>query len=201
MNTIYKRVETEGDFEEFYQILIPSWLEQNYILECPLGNVCRYLVYNHNHIPVGTAEVIPYGHSGASSDIDTYFPFKDQEIIQENISSIAEIDCISIHPEHRKDKNLDRLVYTMAEHTRKSKIKYLIGIMNPMLYVALRNTYNIPIKKFGKKITRSNLGNPLYPIIIDAEYVYTHIKEYTWLYQLYELDRNLARDATYRILV
>lgn len=196
MGKIYKKVQTDKDFEIYYGTLTPSWLEMNYTLECILGDVSRYIVFDKNNTPVGTVEIIPY-EPLKSSDLDTYFPFKDEKVILDNIERVAEFDSVAIHPEYRKTGNLERIGYTLIEHARINKIKYGIGLMNPLLYLALRNTYKIPVRKIGKKISKNNKSS-VYPIIFEAEQVYTNLEKYPWLYNIYELENNLARRVIYK---
>ena len=198
MNSIYKVISSREDYELFYEILIPSWLEMNYTLECILGDVTRYLIYNQENQPVGTLEMIPY-IPFKSSDIDNYFPFNEEKEIKDNIDRIVELDNVSIDPKYRKQKNIDRIGYTLVEYSRIHHIKYGIGLMNPMLYLALRNTYKLPVRKLGKKITKDE-SLSVYPVICDIEYIYTHLEEFPWLYQMYELEQNSAISNQPRVL-
>lgn len=52
-STIFKKVITKKDYNTFYDLLIPSWLEMGYPLECVLGNVSRYIVFSEEMYPVG----------------------------------------------------------------------------------------------------------------------------------------------------
>jgi hypothetical protein len=192
ISSMYRKVTSENDFKIFYDTLIPSWLEMKYDLECVLGKVDRYIVFNDEKIPVGTVEIIPYKEK---SYLDTFFPFNENEVVKKNVEKIVEVEALSIHPEFRGENNLERIIYTLIEHGRLNNINLGIGLINPILYLALKNTYKVPIKRVGKLVNRNNFK--VYPFIIDARYIYENIEKFQWLYRLYELDNNLAREALY----
>ena len=191
MNKIYKKVKTIEDYDLYYDILIPSWTEMDYTLECLLGDVSRYIIFNQSNQPVGTLEMIPYVPL-KSSDLDNYFPFREEKEIKDNIDRTVELDNVSIDPKYRRQENIDRIGYTIVEYARVSHMKYGIALMNPMLYLALRNTYKLPVRKLGRKITK-NESISVYPVIIDIESIYNNLEKYPWLYHIYECKQNVAR--------
>jgi hypothetical protein len=195
---IFKLVQTQEDYDTFYNILVPSWIESGFELACLLGDVERFIIFNHKSQPVGTVGMIKYVPC-KSSDIDTFFPFKDNEIIKDSCGKVFEIDYLSVHPEHRKEPNLERILYTITEYSRLKKMKYAIALINPLLFQLLKRMYKIPIYKLGKIIKVNNLNNnyQVLPVLIDVESVYKNISKYDWLYKVYELDNNLARSVLY----
>ncbi|PLT32532.1 hypothetical protein [Bacillus sp. V5-8f] len=193
-SSIYKKVQGEEDFEIFYNTLMPSWIEMNYVLECVLGDVTRYIVYNNLKQPIGTAEAIPYKPNGESY-LDQFFPFKDLEIVKQNYKYIVEAEGLTIHPKFRGKHNLDRLLYTLVEHCRINNIKYAVALINPSLYVLLKRMYKIPIEKVGNEYISNFTA---YPIIIDAQYMYKNIHQFSWLLKLYEVDNNTAKRLVYQ---
>jgi hypothetical protein len=195
---IFKLVQAQEDYDTFYNILIPSWIEAGFELECLLGNVERFIIFNDRLQPVGTVGMIKYVPC-KSSVIDTIFPFKDNEIIKDSYEKVFEIEYLSIHPEHRKEPNLERILYTIAEYSRLKKMKYGIAIINPLLFHLLKRMYKVPIYQLGEIIERNNLSSnyQVLPVLIDVESVYKNISKYDWLYKIYELDNNLARNALY----
>lgn len=186
MSAIYKKVTTQSDFDIFYETLTPSWLEMHYTMECMLGDITRYIVFSENDLPVGTLEMIPYKPYISSDLDDKYYPFKKEKVVAENIGRVVEIDSVSILPEHRKEGNIERIAYTVSEHCRKNNINYVIGLMNPLLYLALRGTYRVPVKNMGK----ANRKAKYYPIIMDIKQVYTNLDKFPWLSEMYKKDKN-----------
>jgi hypothetical protein len=195
---IFKLVRSQEDYDVFYNILIPSWIEAGFELDCLLGDVDRFIIFNDKSQPVGTVGMIKYV-PGKSSDIDTFFPFKDNEIIKNSCGKVFEIDYLSVHPAHRKEPNLERILYTIAEYSRLKKMKYGIAIINPLLFRLLKRVYRIPIYQLGEivKVNRITNSYQVLPVLIDVENVYKNISKYDWLYKVYELDNNLARNVLY----
>ncbi|MBM7618533.1 hypothetical protein JOC95_000375 [Bacillus tianshenii] len=190
----YRNVKTQDDYNAFYDLLIPSFQEMGYILECPVGNVSRILSMNDEGEYTGTGEFIPYTLD-ERTPINQYFPFHKNPFIQANVKHIVELDGICIHKDFRGTGTLDYLFYGTLEIGRKSNIQYIVCVLNPSLYIALKSAYRVPIERLGKRIQRGKYS--LYPCLLNCGYIYRNVREFPWLYNIYEKDNNLARDLIY----
>ncbi|WP_442596689.1 hypothetical protein [Neobacillus sp. D3-1R] len=146
-----------------------------------MGPVERYLVRNDENQFIGSVSFRPYNYD---STIDHVFPFKQNEMIKNNIGSIAEIENLAILKEFRGLKNLVRVLLTVFEYIRTHNFKYYIATIDYGLFRAMNKFYPSAIYQLHKSIPYRKTN--LVPIIIDVHHTLSNLDNYKWLSNYYQ---------------
>lgn len=174
---MFKIVETEEEELAFNQIWTQAWVEKGFELEYFDEVLDQCLIYDEHHIPVATVEIKPY-RPKQQQDLDDLAPFCSQSSIQSDPNHIAEVDKVAILQEHRRGKNLDRLLAAIVLYAEQNDIHHYVTLLEPMLFRALKVSYHVPMSRVGEKIFYK--GDDVIPAIIHAQQFYESKQSYSW---------------------
>ncbi|WP_410772468.1 hypothetical protein [Fontibacillus sp. BL9] len=172
---MYKLVETFEEEMIFNGIWTEAWLEQGFELEFAEEVLGRCLVYNEENAPVATVEMKPY--SPEMDGLNRLAPFKEHPAILAHPESIAEVDKVALHKDHR-GKNLDRLLATIVLYAEENGIINYVTLLEPLLFRALKISFHVPMSRVGERIFYK--GADVIPTIIHAAQFYENKENYEW---------------------
>lgn len=101
----------------------------------------------------------------------TKLPLDDDSIylthptVRDNLHQVVEIDKLSILKTYRGNAILPQLLLFMADYAMEHKKRYFVALCEPILYIALRRMYNVPMEKLGDPFFYK--GDNVVPILID----------------------------------
>lgn len=136
----------------------------------------RYLIITGDGQYAGSVEFKPY--EPQVSGIDQVAPFYSHPLIAENAASVAEVDKVALLPEYR-GKLIAELLSSIVDFARKMQIKYLVSLLEPVFYRALRITFHVPMYKVAERTFYK--GDDVIPVIFDMQKMYNHPEQYSWL--------------------
>jgi len=173
---MFKSIENEWGLTMFDSIWTAVWQEKGYELEFSEQVLGRYVAISSSGEYVGTAEIKPY--EPGISTIDSVAPFAQHPKIAADPSRVAEIDKIAVMREYRGSP-LSDLLSAVVYCAEKHQIKYLVSLMEPLLFRALRVTFHLKLEKIGEKAFYK--GDYVIPVLFDMELIYNNKSKYQWL--------------------
>lgn len=173
---MYKRVENSIELTMFNFIWMTAWREKGFEFEFSEDVIDRYLIIAEDGQYAGSAEFKRY--KPGVSEIDHIAPFYLHPKVSEDYNQVAEVDKIALLPEFRGKYTSD-LLSSIVYFAYKNGIRYLITLLEPVFYRALKITFHIPMEKLGSKTFYK--GDDVLPTIIDMSYLIRHRERFVWL--------------------
>lgn len=174
---MFKIVENEEERLVFNKIWTQAWVEKGFELEYFDEVLDQCLIFDEHQNAVATVEIKPY-HVKPQGDLDKIAPFYKQALIQADPQHIAEVDKVAILQEHRRGKNLDRLLAAIVLYAEQNNIHHYVTLLEPVLFRALKVSYHVPMSRVGGKVFYK--GDDVIPAIIHAQQFYQSKASYPW---------------------
>ena len=174
---MFKIVENEEERLVFNLIWTQAWEEKGFDLEYFAEVLDQCLIFDETQNPVATVEIKPY-HVQPQGDLDKIAPFYKQALIQADPHHIAEVDKVAILKEHRRGRNLDRLLAAIVLYAEKNNIHHYVTLLEPVLFRALKVSYHVPMTRVGGKVFYK--GDYVIPAIIHAQQFSQSKETYPW---------------------
>lgn len=133
---MFKKVETVEEHIMFQDIYETFAEEQKFHVEGSAKDAVKYLFFDGN-TPVGTMEISPY-HPEVFSTVENDFSFSSVPFIQENKSTVWEVDKVGLLKEHRKKGHVMNVVHCMMQHFEKYGMTHGIALFEYKFYRFLR---------------------------------------------------------------
>lgn len=164
----FKIVKTEEEMKIFKRIWLEVCEEKTFESEefHTSETGVHFLIPNDQGEYVGTMEIGKY-IPNEKSTVQYYYDYSKMEQIKSELDSAYEVDKISILPEYRGQKLLEKMAYAIAFHQKKTDASYYVAAIESLFYRALKTFYKVPIEKVGDKQKFNDFY--LYPIIVDGK--------------------------------
>ena len=172
---MYKRVENHIELAMFNFIWMTAWKEKGFEFEFSENVLDRYLVITDEGEYAGSVEIKPFTGKGT---LDSVAPFRQHPLVEADPTLVAEIDKVALLPEFRR-KYTSALLSAGIYCAWKEGLHYLLALLEPVFYRALRITFRVPMEKVGKKTFYK--GGYVIPVLIKVKQIYEQPNLYEWL--------------------
>jgi hypothetical protein len=172
---MYKIVENSVELAMFNFIWMTAWREKGFQFEFSEQVLERYLVITDDGEFAGSVEIKPYTGTG---ELDNVAPFREHPLIQADPTLAAEIDKVALLPEYRRRYTSDLLSAGIYSAWTRG-IHYMLALLEPVFWRALRITYHVPMETIGEKTFYK--GGQVIPTLIKVREIYDHPADYPWL--------------------
>ncbi|WP_211093616.1 hypothetical protein [Cohnella fermenti] len=189
-----RKVQNEMEAALFNFVWMTVWREKNFEFEFSSHCLSRYLSVTPNGEAAGTAEFKPYFPE--DNRLDRIAPFSLHPWVAQDPAKVAEIDKIAFLKEHR-GPYLAELLTLIVGYCRANGYHYLVSLLEPVFYRALRITFKVPMDKAGKP--QYYKGDTVIPVVFDMKAMYEHPGDYDWL-RLDDLDPAELTERAHPIL-
>lgn len=173
---MYKRVENSIELTMFNFIWMTAWREKGFEFEFSGEVLDRYLVITEDGQYAGSAEFKRY--KPGESEIDQIAPFYLHPTLNSPFTNVLEVDKVALLPEFR-GKYIGDLLSSIVYFATRNGYDYLISLLEPVFFRALKITFHFPIEKFGDKIFYK--GDYVQPAIIDVDKLMRKRDKLVWL--------------------
>ncbi|RUS46857.1 hypothetical protein [Cohnella sp. AR92] len=171
-----KKVQNEMEAALFNYIWMTVWREKNFEFEFSTEYLGRYLSVTPLGEAAGTAEFKPYRPE--DSRLDSIAPFSLHPWVAVDPSKAIEVDKIAFLKEHR-GPYLTEMLTLLVGFCKANGYHYLLSLMEPVFYRALRITYRVPTDKVGRSLYYK--GDTVIPVIFDVKSILEYPAKYDWL--------------------
>lgn len=159
----------------FNFIWMTVWKEKGFDFEFTENALARYLVISEHGEYVGSTEFKAYTGKG---NPDRVAPFRSHPKVKADLSAVIEIDKVALLPEYRRKYTSD-LLSACVHFAWQQQYHYMIALMEPVFYRALRITFRVPMEKVGSKTLYK--GDTVIPVVINVKQIYDNPERFEWL--------------------
>jgi hypothetical protein len=177
-----KKVQNDMEAALFNYIWMTVWREKNFEFEFSTDYLSRYLAITPLGEAAGTAEFKPY--SLEEGRLEQIAPFSLHPWVAMNPSKVAEIDKIAFLKEHR-GPYLAELLTLIVGFCQANGYHYLVSLLEPVFFRALRITFKVPMDKVGT--SQYYKGDTVIPVVFNMKAMYENPEAFDWL-RLAELE-------------
>lgn len=164
---MYKKVETSQDQEKFEKIWGLIAEEEGFELMPIYNKSDKYLILHEDGSAIGTLEFLKYNPK-VFSNMEYYFPFSEQKIVQEHMDSIIyESSKVSILKEYRNPVQIKKILLLISNYIKENKVEFFLASLRPELYLVFRKRYKIEMEVLGK-IKNAVHGVTPVPLFVNA---------------------------------
>lgn len=158
-----EKVICEGTRERYENIWIPSFIENNIILDCPssLANAEEFIL-KKNGRDIGSIAFVKYTEK---SEINLTYNFMEVACIRNNVDNVVEVDYVSLLKEERNEENLQLLLYSIFCYEIQNRKNLCVSLYNPSFFVYLTRFIKIPLRRVNT--TGGSLNKGLVPCYLD----------------------------------